>query len=493
MVAVEISARLLLGALLVTAGAAKLWDLEGARTAVRDFGIPTRLSPAVAIAIPLLEIGLGLLLPWTATSRPAAIAAAAMLGAFSVTMALNLGAGRQPDCHCFGRMHSRPITWKTLGFTSALTGVAAWLGWSEPVPLRLERLTGLFSASELILLGVLVAVCVAAAWIVSLLMHQQGRMLIRLDSLEARLGMPAATERPSLAAAGGLSLGASAPGFQLPSLTGAVTSLDSLLAGGRPLLLIFIDPQCGPCSSLLPEVAQWRIAVPSVNFVLVSRGSPEEHRGHHLPPGSLLLFQRDREVATAYRCHGTPGAVLVQPHGAIGSATAMGADAIRALVAPWLGATRTRAPHAPLAIGSPAPDIALPDQHGRTRSLRDFRGREVVLLFWNPSCGYCVAMLPRLRAWWRDHRRSRDLLFVTVAPFDCPGELDATILLAPDFATAGSFGAGGTPSAVLVTTGGLIGSSVLAGETAILKELEVDRGNLPMIALEEPDRKPAAA
>ena len=41
--------------------------------------------------------------------------------------------------------------------------------------------------------------------------------------------------------------------------------------------------------------------------------------------------------------------------------------------------------------GTPAPDFVLPDQAGRPVSLRDFRGRPVVLVFypadWSPVCG----------------------------------------------------------------------------------------------------------
>ena len=44
----------------------------------------------------------------------------------------------------------------------------------------------------------------------------------------------------------------------------------------------------------------------------------------------------------------------------------------------------------PLAVGSAAPDFALPDANGRTVRLSDFRGRPVVLAFypldWSPGC-----------------------------------------------------------------------------------------------------------
>src|SRR5215468_942008 len=112
---VQTAVRLLMAALLLLSGVAKVWDAGGTRVAVQDFGVPARLAPAISIAVPLLEIAAGLALPWAATGTEAAIGATLLLGAFAVTMALNLAAGRTPDCHCFGRVHSKPVSWKTFG------------------------------------------------------------------------------------------------------------------------------------------------------------------------------------------------------------------------------------------------------------------------------------------------------------------------------------------------------------------------------------------
>lgn len=54
------------------------------------------------------------------------------------------------------------------------------------------------------------------------------------------------------------------------------------------------------------------------------------------------------------------------------------------------------APEAPLAAGNSAPDFTLPSTPDQTVSLRDFRGRPVVLVFypadWSPVCGDQVAL-----------------------------------------------------------------------------------------------------
>ena len=50
-------------------------------------------------------------------------------------------------------------------------------------------------------------------------------------------------------------------------------------------------------------------------------------------------------------------------------------------------------------VGKPAPQIELPDLSGASVSLNNFRGEKVVVLFWDPECGFCREMLPDLRSW----------------------------------------------------------------------------------------------
>lgn len=46
--------------------------------------------------------------------------------------------------------------------------------------------------------------------------------------------------------------------------------------------------------------------------------------------------------------------------------------------------------------GTSAPDIRLPDQTGRDRSLADFDGRQRLLVFVQPGCGPCHDIVPEL-------------------------------------------------------------------------------------------------
>lgn len=51
-----------------------------------------------------------------------------------------------------------------------------------------------------------------------------------------------------------------------------------------------------------------------------------------------------------------------------------------------------------------APDFSLTDLTGQTVSLRDFSGQVVLLNFWATWCPPCIAELPTLDAFYRDHR-----------------------------------------------------------------------------------------
>ncbi|MBL8272448.1 MAG: TlpA family protein disulfide reductase [Xanthomonadales bacterium] len=62
---------------------------------------------------------------------------------------------------------------------------------------------------------------------------------------------------------------------------------------------------------------------------------------------------------------------------------------------PTPGPTATRAS---IGIGDPAPDFALPDLAGVTRSLADFRSRPLLVNFWATWCAPCVEEMPLLAA-----------------------------------------------------------------------------------------------
>src|SRR6266403_2208714 len=332
-------ARLLLCAVFLVAGLAKLADLSGSRQAMRDFGVPNKLADFFGLLLPLTEIAVAVALVVPLTSWWGAIGALALLLIFVAGISYNLAHGRTPDCHCFGQLHSAPAGWSTLIrnlLLAAIAGVVVGFGSGSAGPGALELLAQMTVSQRLELLvgALLLVVLVGEGGLLLQMMTQQGRLLLRIEALENRLGAAPARQP-------GLAVGTPAPAFNLPGLHGETMTLEALRARGKPLLLFFTDPGCGPCTALLPEIGQWqRDHAAKMRVALVSRGTVEANRAKVTEPGvTHVLLQKDREVAQAYQAHGTPSAVVVRQDGAIGSSLAQGADAIRVLVAATLNGT----------------------------------------------------------------------------------------------------------------------------------------------------------
>ena len=132
----------------------------------------------------------------------------------------------------------------------------------------------------------------------------------------------------------GLPLGTVAPPFQLPAYRRDDTSLAELLEPGQPVLLIFSNPNCGPCAALFGELAEWQRTYPEqVTIAVITQGTLKENFVN-IARNDLrnILFQDQREIAERYQGLATPTGVLVSPDGLIASTPAPGADKIRDLV-----------------------------------------------------------------------------------------------------------------------------------------------------------------
>ena len=470
-------ARLVLVAVFLTAGLAKLADREGSRRAMRDFGVPAPLAGAFGTLLPVAELAVAAALVFPGTAWAGALAAGVLLLLFVQGIAVNLARGRKPDCHCFGQLHSAPAGWSTLLRNLALALVAMFVvvagaGDAGPGPADLST-----AALVAIVAGVVV---LTQTWFMLQLFRQHGRLLLRLDALEARL----AGQSPHEAYQAGLPIGAEAPEFNLPGLHGERLTLGSLRAAGKPVLLLFTDPGCGPCSTLLPRVARWqREHAGGLTLALLSRGSADDNRGPTDEHGvSNVLLQRDREVAEAYEAPGTPAAVLVSPEGTVASGVALGADDVVGLIEEAIDAPPAtliqvgRSEDGP-AVGRPAPEIELEDLDGRPFSLLDLEGARVLVLFWDPACAFCARMLSDLAAWAADPPAGAPtLVVVSRGTVEANRALDlaATVLIEPDWTTSRAYGATGTPMGVLIDEEGRIASQIAAGAPAIFELLSVE-------------------
>jgi peroxiredoxin len=335
------------------------------------------------------------------------------------------------------------------------------------------------------------ALLVGQAALLLQVLRQQGRILLRLDALDPRANGGGVAAQPPAAIAG-LPIGSPAPGFRLDGLDGESTTLEDLLANAKPVLLLFTNPNCGPCQALLPEVGRWQGEHgATLSIALVSEGTAADNRTKTAKQGvSPVLLQRKREVAEIYQSWGTPGAVVIRPDGTIGSPSAQGADAIRALVAQIvsdapalrMAAEPTAATngqngngyHSPLAsaakLGDPAPPLKLRDLNGKRTALTAFRGCQTLVLFWNPRCGFCQQMLSDLRDWDADPPPAAPALVVISTGTAEEGRemaLRSPVLLDSSQKAGAAFGANGTPMAVLLDAGGRIASEIAAGVQAV--------------------------
>lgn len=364
-------ARLLLAVVFAVAGLAKLADLKGAREALVGFGVPRVLAGPFGILLPLAELAVAALLIPTDTAAWAAAGALVLLGLFIIGISVSMARGVAPDCHCFGQLHSEPAGWRALIRNVVLGGVAAFAaigGWDDPGKSAVAWIGDLSGFEQVTLAaGVVMAVAIIAlAWLLLHALGQNGRLLLRIEALEnVVLGgegfdVDDAEAGDAAAPARGLPVGAPAPAFALSGMYGEVLTLDALRAQGKPVMLIFSDPNCGPCTTLLPDIAAWqREHMGALTIAMVSRGSAEANRDKAGKSGvGTILLQKDREVAEAYNAPATPSAVIVGVDGTIASTLAEGAQAIRLLV------SRTAAGSAAAANGGQRANVPMAARSG---------------------------------------------------------------------------------------------------------------------------------
>ena len=511
-----LSARVLLATVFAVAGAAKLADRSGSRRAITDFGLPSSLATPLGILLPLVELTLAAALIPAYTALWGAVGALALLLLFIAGISLNLAQGRKPDCHCFGQLHSAPAGWKTLarnGGLAAVAGFVVWQGWQGDVGPSPIAWLGALSTTQLLLLAggaVVLGLLVGQWWFLLHLLRQNGRLLVRVEVLEARPA-PGGVPQPSPNGTqqsqplAGLPVGSEAPSFHLDDLHGETLTLDSVRSSGKAVVLLFTDPNCGPCNALLPEIGRWQQEhQDKLTIALVSRGDPEENRAKAQEHGlQNVLLQEDWEVSEAYEVGGTPSAVLIAHDGKVASPVAGGAESIRGLLSygvgeraqlpmqpqqpqtegqpcPNCGKVHAAAPTVEAAqkVGEEAPEVKLPNLEGHTVELADFRGKETLVLFWNTGCGFCQQMLPDLKEWESQAPKGAPRLVVVSAGSEEANRemgLVSPVLLDQNFATGRGFGASGTPSAVLVDSEGKVASDVAVGAPAVWELAGADK------------------
>ena len=140
-----------------------------------------------------------------------------------------------------------------------------------------------------------------------------------------------------------------------------------------------------------------------------------------------------------------------------------------------------------LAVGSEAPAFELPDLAGERKSLAQFRERPVLLIFFNPGCGFCRDLVPKLaelspspaleeRVGETRPINSKPLILILSA-----GSAEAnhqlfsehpftgTVLLQKQTEVSLAYEANGTPSGYLISAEGKIATGLTIGGEALLE------------------------
>src|SRR3954447_24819913 len=335
------------------------------------------------------------------------------------------------------------------------------------------------------------------SWIGYQLVRQNGRILLRLESIERRLGSRQPAQRQE---AVGLTVGTDAPDFGLPDLTGVSRKLSEFR--GRDVLLIFFNPKCGFCAKMADDLAALPLeagggrAMPLV----VTTGDPEQHRQIVERHGirCAVLLQGEMEVASRFRAHGTPMGYRIDAAGRVASELTVGGEPLLQLAAkvppphaqgqggnghaphggngmaaphgkqPDPSLARSRLNRSGLKAGAAAPEFQLPRIDGGELALNELRGRHVLLVFSDPECGPCEELAPRLQEL---HQRRDDLQVVVVSRRGLDANrakaaalgLSFPIVLQRQWEISREYGMFATPIGYLIDEQGVIASDVAVG------------------------------
>jgi len=248
------------------------------------------------------------------------------------------------------------------------------------------------------------------------LMTQHGRILLRLEMLEAR--------RPEAQAqtAQGYPAGTVLHDFELPALSGGEMRLSQWR--GKRLLLIFFNPDCSHCQKMVPQLAKLP-ASPDAGepqVLIISTGDRSVNRRLMEEVQVPVLLQEQGELAMLYGVPGTPAGYLVDEAGMTCAALLTGASALLAAArstessGPATKAT-TNLTHSQLLrdglrAGTVAPDFLLPSPDGEQIALSQYRGRKVLLVFSDPECTPCNSLAPHLEL---AHRGNPDYQILMVS------------------------------------------------------------------------------
>jgi peroxiredoxin len=339
---------------------------------------------------------------------------------------------------------------------------------------------------------ILLSLILISLWLVLYqLVNQQGRMMLRLDSLEG--GLPArqqGTVRGVQIEPRGLGVGKPFDSFSLPDLAGQMVALDDFR--GKGVFVVNWSPQCGFCDMIAPDLAglQADLQKRNVQLLFVSSADADSNRKlmeEHGLECPVLLLKEQKELK-AFEGMGTPVAYLLDEQGRVAQAVAVGAKEVPELAreAASDGAKKKRLrgerpiseshiEREGLKAGTPAPNFELPDIHGRRIALEDYRGRRVLLVFTDPHCGPCDQLAPDLVRLHQEHH-DNGLAVMMIGRGEAEENrrkaeqhgIEFPFILQDRWKLSRAYGIFATPVAFLIDEQGVIARHVATGANEIL-------------------------
>lgn len=465
--------RIFLFGVFALAGIGKLLDLQSSEKALKDFGVPGELAKPLSIALPVAELLIALMLLPVATARLGAVGGVLLLAVFIGGMIWQMAQGNAPDCHCFGAIHSEPVSKKSLA-RNIVFALLAFVLVAGGQGLSFADLTNELAAQLFIGIAT-IGLLTAAVFYLKKISEQQTQIMRRIEIMElvAHEGGHEVKRDEAGDPHDSLPLGAIAPDFELPDLTGKTFSFEHLLGRGKALLFFFVSPNCHPCEALLPEIEAWQAELKDkVECVLISSGAAKENAekfgSHKL---KQILLQENKEVSSLFHAKWTPTAVFINAEGIIASHLSVGDEGIRSLVHKIKHENLDQAAvfiadDSKVKIGEQVPQFSMTDIEGREVSSKDFQGKKTLVAFWSTTCPHCRNMIEELREW--DKQKGLDepnLIVFSEGEAEAHREigLKSPIILDEGYKTSEKFGMFGTPSAVLVNENGRIVSETAVG------------------------------
>ena len=272
--------------------------------AVLDTAVVRRLSPWLEVAV-----GVGLLL---ATGAALVVVAVLTLMLFVAYLLLVVRAVRRPepvDCGCFGALGDSEVTPMTV-WRNVLLVVAALLA-------VVAGLQGGGLAGSLGDEGVL-------AWVASAALTAAIAVLVAYRAPGTRA--PAA---PPVEADGGYER-VETPRAQVLSQRGELVLLAHETMTSA-LLLVFLNPGCGPCERIGPDLARWAEELHPVTLRAVVTATPAVVESYTYFEG--LAYYDPFGIARAAFGVGTPAAVLLGTDGLLAGGPVQGEVDVRSFVA----------------------------------------------------------------------------------------------------------------------------------------------------------------